>query len=59
MLGDIDPAELGVTNSHDHLFFASKLLPGQELDDPTAAAEALLAFKARAAPRSSNGRRTA
>jgi predicted metal-dependent phosphotriesterase family hydrolase len=47
VLGDIDPAELGVTNSHDHLFFASKLLPGQELDDPTAAAEALLAFKAR------------
>jgi 5-phospho-D-xylono-1,4-lactonase len=47
VLGDIDPAELGVTNSHDHLFFASKLLPGQELDDPTAAAEALLHFKAR------------
>jgi len=47
VLGDIDPAELGVTNSHDHLFFASKLLPGQELDDPTAAAEALLQFKTR------------
>ncbi|MEU8639788.1 phosphotriesterase [Amycolatopsis sp. NPDC048633] len=47
VLGDIEPAELGVTNSHDHLFFASKLLPGQELDDPTAAAEALLDFKAR------------
>ncbi|MEV6879236.1 phosphotriesterase [Amycolatopsis sp. NPDC051128] len=46
VLGDIDPAELGVTNSHDHLFFASKLLSGQELDDPTAAAEALLHFKA-------------
>jgi phosphotriesterase-related protein len=45
VLGDIDPAELGVTNSHDHLFFASKLLPGQELDDPTAAAELLLAFR--------------
>ncbi|EOD69217.1 phosphotriesterase-family protein [Amycolatopsis vancoresmycina DSM 44592] len=47
MLGDIDPAELGVTNSHDHLFFASKLLPGQELDDPTEAAHALLEFKTR------------
>ncbi|MEV7095233.1 phosphotriesterase [Amycolatopsis sp. NPDC051045] len=47
VLGDIDPGELGVTNSHDHLFFASKLLPGQELDDPTAAAEALLHFKTR------------
>lgn len=45
VLGDIDPAELGVTNAHDHLFFASKLLPGQELDDPTAATELLLAFK--------------
>jgi predicted metal-dependent phosphotriesterase family hydrolase len=45
VLGDIDPAELGVTNSHDHLFFASKLLAGQELDDPTAAMEELLHFK--------------
>jgi predicted metal-dependent phosphotriesterase family hydrolase len=47
VLGDIEPAELGVTDSHDHLFFASKLLPGQELDDPTAAAEAFLHFKMR------------
>ncbi|MGW4522025.1 phosphotriesterase family protein [Amycolatopsis sp. NPDC004378] len=47
VLGDIDPAELGVTDSHDHLFFASKLLPGQELDDPAAAARTLLDFKAR------------
>lgn len=47
VLGDIEPAELGVTDSHDHLFFASKLLPGQELDDPAAAAEALLDFKTR------------
>ncbi|MEV6824359.1 phosphotriesterase [Amycolatopsis sp. NPDC051102] len=47
VLGDIDPAELGVTDSHDHLFFASKLLPGQELDDPTAAAHALLEFRTR------------
>ncbi|WP_328455000.1 phosphotriesterase family protein [Amycolatopsis sp. NBC_00438] len=45
VLGDIDPAELGVTNSHDHLFFASKLLPGHELDDSTAATEELLRFK--------------
>lgn len=46
MLGDIDPAELGVTNAHDHLFFASKLLPGQELDDPEPAMEQALHFKA-------------
>ncbi len=46
MLGDIDPAELGVTNAHDHLFFASALLPGQELDDPAAAAAELRRFQA-------------
>jgi predicted metal-dependent phosphotriesterase family hydrolase len=31
VLGDVD--ELGVTDSHDHLFLASPVLPGQELDD--------------------------
>ncbi|MGW5747768.1 phosphotriesterase family protein [Amycolatopsis sp. NPDC003861] len=46
VLGDIDPAELGVTNSHDHLFFASKLLPGQELDGREPATEQVLHFKA-------------
>jgi predicted metal-dependent phosphotriesterase family hydrolase len=46
LLGDLDPAELGVTDSHDHLFFASKLLPGEELDDPGAAMEQLLMFRA-------------
>jgi phosphotriesterase-related protein len=45
LLGDIDPAELGVTDSHDHLFFASKLLPGEELDDPIAALRQLIEFK--------------
>jgi predicted metal-dependent phosphotriesterase family hydrolase len=35
VLGDVD--SLGVTNSHDHLFFASEALPGQELDDVEAA----------------------
>jgi phosphotriesterase-related protein len=35
VLGDV--AELGVTNSHDHLFLASPRLPGQELDDVEAA----------------------
>ncbi|MGW4278117.1 phosphotriesterase, partial [Streptomyces seoulensis] len=33
VLGDLPPAELGVTDSHDHLFFRSPRLPGQELDD--------------------------
>ncbi|MFI6443915.1 phosphotriesterase [Kitasatospora sp. NPDC050543] len=44
VLGDIDPADLGVCNSHDHLFLGSPLLPGQELDDPAAATAELHAF---------------
>jgi phosphotriesterase-related protein len=31
--GDIDPAALGPTDAHDHAFFRSPLLAGQELDD--------------------------
>ncbi|MFC0435467.1 phosphotriesterase [Kutzneria buriramensis] len=42
VLGDVD--RLGVTNSHDHLFFASKALPGQELDDVGAALVELQRF---------------
>ncbi len=45
MLGDIDAAELGVCDAHDHLFFRSRQLPGQELDDPAAAAAELRAFR--------------
>ncbi|MFK3835222.1 phosphotriesterase [Microbacterium sp. NPDC087868] len=33
VLGDIDPALLGATNYHEHLFQVSPLLPGDELDD--------------------------
>jgi predicted metal-dependent phosphotriesterase family hydrolase len=44
VLGDLDPAQLGVTDAHDHLFFRSPLLPGQELDDAEAAAAELQAF---------------
>ncbi|NUP48969.1 MAG: phosphotriesterase [Catenulispora sp.] len=44
VLGDIEPDALGVTDSHDHLFFASQKLPGQELDDPAAAEAELRAF---------------
>ncbi|MFD9127575.1 phosphotriesterase [Kitasatospora sp. NPDC059571] len=46
MLGDLPPEELGVTDSHDHLFLASAQLPGQELDDPAAAEAELRAFTA-------------
>ncbi|MEU8919912.1 phosphotriesterase [Kitasatospora sp. NPDC048545] len=46
VLGDLDPAELGVTDSHDHLFIRSPLLPGQELDDPAAAEDVLRAYAA-------------
>ncbi|MFI7059727.1 phosphotriesterase [Kribbella sp. NPDC050124] len=37
VLGDVAPDELGVCDSHDHLFFRSVVLPGQELDDINAA----------------------
>ena len=33
MLGPVSAAELGVTDSHDHLFLRSPALPGQEFDD--------------------------
>lgn len=42
VLGDVD--ELGVTDSHDHLFLTSQALPGQELDDVEAAFEELHRF---------------
>ncbi|WP_246561325.1 phosphotriesterase family protein [Kitasatospora kifunensis] len=42
----MDPAELGVCDAHDHLFISSPQLPGQELDDPAAAAAELAAFRA-------------
>ncbi|WP_334152315.1 phosphotriesterase family protein [Microbacterium sp.] len=35
VLGDIEPAQLGTTNTHEHLFQVSPLLPGDELDDET------------------------
>lgn len=33
ILGDVAPEELGVVDYHDHLFQATPLLPGDELDD--------------------------
>ncbi|MCW2581711.1 MAG: aryldialkylphosphatase [Klenkia sp.] len=33
VLGDVDPALLGVTNYHEHLFQVSPLLAGDELED--------------------------
>lgn len=46
VLGDVPPAELGIVDAHDHLFLASALLPGQELDDTEAARAEALAFRA-------------
>ncbi|MFC1439043.1 phosphotriesterase [Streptacidiphilus sp. N1-10] len=46
VLGDVPPAELGIVDAHDHLFLASALLPGQELDDMEAAQAEALAFHA-------------
>ncbi|MFJ4716752.1 phosphotriesterase [Streptomyces sp. NPDC088785] len=44
--GDLDPARLGTVDAHDHLFFRSPLLPGQELDDVGLARRELAAFAA-------------
>src|SRR5712691_6773585 len=39
VLGDIEPAALGVCDAHEHLLLASPLLPGEELDDVELAIE--------------------
>lgn len=44
--GDIGPDQLGVTDSHDHLFFSTPFLAGQELDDVDAALAETGAFAA-------------
>ncbi|MFI5691297.1 phosphotriesterase [Kribbella sp. NPDC051586] len=44
VLGDLRPEALGITDSHDHLFFRSVALPGQELDDEAAAVAEVRAF---------------
>ncbi|MFF9624478.1 phosphotriesterase [Streptomyces griseosporeus] len=46
VLGDLPPAELGVCDAHDHLFFASPRLPGEELRSASAARAELAAFRA-------------
>ncbi len=46
VLGDVEPASLGVTNSHDHLFFRSPHMPGVALDDLDAATAEARAFAA-------------
>jgi phosphotriesterase-related protein len=46
VLGDLPADELGVTDSHDHLFFRSARLPGQELNDVGAAVQEAKDFAA-------------
>lgn len=46
VLGDIDPAGLGVCDAHDHLFLRSRALPGPALDDPAEARARLDGFRA-------------
>ncbi|MET8130739.1 phosphotriesterase [Streptomyces sp. NPDC005251] len=46
VLGDVLPEHLGVCDAHDHLFFGSPQLPGQELCDASAARAELAAFRA-------------
>jgi 5-phospho-D-xylono-1,4-lactonase len=45
VLGEISAEDLGVCNSHDHLFFRSASLPGQEMDDAEAAVGELRVFR--------------
>ncbi|WP_406010515.1 phosphotriesterase [Streptomyces sp. NBC_00637] len=46
VLGDVPAGRLGVCDAHDHLFFASPRLPGQELNSRSAAGAELAAFRA-------------
>ncbi|GAA4632577.1 phosphotriesterase [Actinoallomurus vinaceus] len=46
VLGDVPAEDLGVCDAHDHLFFRSARLPGQELDDVAAATDEVRAFRA-------------
>ncbi|MGC5038779.1 phosphotriesterase family protein [Streptomyces sp. DT190] len=45
VLGDVAPGELGVCDAHDHLFFGSPRMPGQELRSVAAARAELAAFR--------------
>jgi phosphotriesterase-related protein len=45
VLGDLPAADLGVCDAHDHLFFRSAKLAGQELDDTGAAVAELRSFR--------------
>ncbi|MET9812140.1 phosphotriesterase [Streptomyces sp. NPDC006355] len=45
VLGDVPPGDLGVCDAHDHLFFGSPRLPGQELSSVAAARAELAAFR--------------
>ncbi|MEV1067188.1 phosphotriesterase [Streptomyces sp. NPDC050263] len=46
VLGDLPAERLGVCDAHDHLFFGTPLLPGQELRSVAAARAELAAFRA-------------
>lgn len=46
VLGDVPAERLGVCDAHDHLFFGSPRLPGQELNSRSAARAELDAFRA-------------
>ncbi|WP_309066218.1 phosphotriesterase family protein [Microbacterium sp.] len=46
VLGDIDPAQLGRVNYHEHLFQISPLLAGDELNDERASGEEAALLKA-------------
>jgi phosphotriesterase-related protein len=45
VLGPIRPAQLGVTDAHDHLFLRTPALPGQEFDEVDSAIEEVVGAK--------------
>lgn len=47
VLGDVAVEDLGVTDSHDHLYLSTPALAGEELDDDDAASAVLARFAAR------------
>ncbi|MEU7657915.1 phosphotriesterase family protein [Streptomyces lincolnensis] len=46
VLGDVPAEQFGVCDAHDHLFFGSPRLPGEELRSASAARAELVAFRA-------------
>jgi phosphotriesterase-related protein len=56
--GDIDPAELGPCDAHEHLFLVTPAQPGEEYSDVSKAIEEAETLRAAGAGPSSTGPRS-